>query len=241
MCFHTSNTKTAKENERRFDASFNIPEVFDPYYHFAGYEKRNFYIIKQNEFDNIEPAYWGLMPENLNINERTKYLSEYHTYNARAENIFKSRLYNQFAMNQRCIILSDGFYEPHKVDGSSIPQYCKYKDHGLFAFAGLYSELDDDVYTATIITTIANPFFEKIHNVKKQGTFRMPLVLADYDEVEWLNSDLRQGDIEELLFSFTPKEFEAYPVSQDINYGNRYTNRPDIINKVDYNELNTLF
>ncbi len=197
MCFHTSNTKTSEENQDRFKASFNIPEVFEPYYHLAGYQADYIYIIRQNEFYNIEPSYWGLLPEDYEISERLKFLQKYKTWNSRAEEIFNGRsMSGKHIMDQRCIILVDGFYEPHKTKDAnkkdiSIPHYCKLKDHSLFALAGVYSELDDGLYTASIITKEANPFFAKIHNVKKKGTYRMPLILDAADEDNWLNSDLR--------------------------------------------------
>lgn len=239
MCFHTSNTKTAKENEKRFDATFDNPEVYNPYYHLAGYDKRFIYIIKQDEYYDIVPSYWGLMPEYMNISQRNNWRRS--TWNARAETIFESNLYGMPIREQRCLILADGFYEPHKVKDKSIPHYIRYKDKGLFAFAGIYTELDDGLYTCSIVTVEANDYFSKIHNVKKQGTYRMPLVLDEKDEVEWINPDLREGDVRELLYSFSSKDFEAYPVSIDVNYGNRDKNRPDIIEPVFYEELNTLF
>ena len=239
MCFHVSNTKSAKQNEERFDATFDTPEVYEPYYHLAGYDKRNIYIIKQDEYYDIVPAYWKLLPEYWNISERLKFKGA--TWNARAESIFETSSYKDVIKDQRCLILADGFYEPHKAGGKSIPHYIRYKDKGLFAFAGVYTELYDGLYTCSIVTVEANTFFSSIHNVKKKGTYRMPLVLDEKDEIEWINPDLKEGDIRELLYTFTSKEFEAYPVSIDINYGDRKKNRPDILNPVHYDELNTLF
>ncbi|CAL2094514.1 SOS response-associated peptidase [Tenacibaculum sp. 190524A02b] len=237
MCFHISNTKSAKQNEERFEASFIASEIYEPTYHFTGFENRYMYIIKQDEYDDIQPAYWGLLPEYAKISERKKFLGKYKTYNATAERILKREsMAAKSIMDQRCLILVDGFIEPHYVSGVSIPHYIKYKDHSLFAFAGVYTELDDGLYTATIITTKANDYFASVHNKKKNGSFRMPLVLDQYNEIDWLSGDLNEGDVDELLFSFTKKEFEDYPVSKKVEKGN--VNYPEILERVDYSELN---
>ncbi len=237
MCFHLSNTKTKKQNEKRFDASFVAPEEYEQYFHFAGYENKNMWIIKQNEYDEIHPASWGLLPEYLNPNKRNEFLRKYKTYNATSERIISgSGIASKFIMEQRCLILIDGFFEPHYAGGKSIPHYIKYKDHSLFAFGGVYTQLENDTYTTTIITREANEFFSSIHNKKKKGTFRMPLVLERETEVDWLSDDLFEGDVNELLNSFTKNEFEAYPVSKNIEKGN--VNYPEILSKVEYSELN---
>ena len=220
MCIHTSNTKTAKQNEERFEAEFSVPGVYEPYYKLSGYEfqysekPRNLFIIRQNNYDQIDPAYWSLVPEHFDLSQRKGW--KYHTYNSRADNILskKTKAAN-FINNQRCIILADGVFEPHNRGDIKYPCYIKHGDHSLFALAGVYSELDDGLFTASIITVEANPFFAEIHNTLKQGTYRMPLVLDPSDEVNWLSDDLMQGDIESLLYSFTSKEFVSYPVIKE--------------------------
>lgn len=218
MCFSKSNTKTAKENEKRFDAKFQHPEVYEPYYKISGYDiktdnPRKIYIIRQNNTDFIEPAYWSLLPENYDISKAKEW--SYSTYNSRANKILtKQTKAANFIENQRCIILADGVFEPHDRGDVKYPCYIKHEDHSLFALAGVYTELDDGLYTASIITVDANPFFAKIHNKKKEGTFRMPLILDEKDESDWLSNDLNETAINEMLFSFTSKPFVSYPVQK---------------------------
>ncbi len=220
MCLHFSNTKTAKENEDRFDASFNIPEVYEPFYKRSGYDikykdgPKHIYIIRQNNYDFIEPAYWSLLPEYFDISKVKEF--KYNTYNAKADKILTNRnKAANFINDQRCIILADGVFEPHDRGDIGYPCYIKHEDHSLFALAGVYSELDDGLFTASVITVEANPFFAEIHNKKKEGTFRMPLVLDPNDEINWLYDDLMRGDIENLMYSFTSKKFVSYPVKKE--------------------------
>lgn len=60
----------------------------------------------------------------------------------------------------------------------------KLKSSNLFAFAGLYEKWNtpegNPLYTCTIITTKPNELMEDIHD-------RMPVILTDKNEKEWLN------------------------------------------------------
>ena len=246
MCFHLSNTKkNPEELEHRFDAVFEYPDQYEPYYHFNGWETKNLYIITQDNPDTIQLASWGLLPTNYDLSNRKDFLIKTNTLNATKERLFDSRLYSQFINHQKCLIIADGLYEPHKVTGvkGSIPYYFRYKDRSLFAFAGLYSEVEDkkQSLSATIITTEANKQFKEIHNSpNKFGSYRMPLVLDRNDEYDWLWST-KNNDIEELLNTFTKKKFDAYSVSRDLFSNKVNSNREGIIEEVQYPELNTLF
>lgn len=242
MCFHASLTKKEKEIEQRFTVTSESLIGYKPYYHFNGFEQKHLYIIKQNEEDVITPSYWGLMPDDYNIYQRTGFLKKTNTLNARAEGLFDSPLFKTPTINNRCLIIADGFFEPHSRDNKTFPHYIHYKDNGLFAFAGIYTKTVDNSYTSSIITTIANPFFKEIHNkTNRLGEYRMPLVLDKKDELEWLNPNLSETQIRELLFTFTSEEFEAYPVSKDVINSHIVSNRADILQRVNYDELNTLF
>lgn len=183
---------------------------------------------------------WGLVPS-FALKNIPKYYKDYNTLNARSENIFTSRTYKGAIRDRRCLIIADGFFEPHHRDNVSYPHFCHLKDDSLFAFAGIYSEIDDGVYSCSILTTAANDFFAEIHNVKK----RMPLVLNDQFEEEWLRNDLTEPNIKELMrVGFTTDEFEAYPVSKDLYKKKEPKDVPWAVSKVEYPELggqNTLF
>ena len=147
-------------------------------------------------------------------------------------------LYSQFINWQRCLIFADGLYEPHTISGvkRKVPYYFKEKNHDLFAFAGIYSVIDDNsqrpIYSASIITTEANQMFKEIHNKpNKLGSYRMPLILDPSNYWEWLNeTDLK--NVKGLLNSFTSQELITYPVSQDLFSNKIDTNQPSIIREV---------
>ena len=144
---------------------------------------------------------------------------KYNTLNAKSETLFSSGTYKKSAADKRCLILADGFFEPHKEGKVSIPNFCyiptdAYPDgRDLFVFAGIYNEIDTDAYSCSIITKEANDFFAEVHNVKK----RMPLVLDEGLFKEWFHDGLTESHVSELMeHGFTGKEFKAHPVSRDL-------------------------
>ncbi|CAM1355825.1 SOS response-associated peptidase [Tenacibaculum halocynthiae] len=240
MCYHISNTKKVpRKLEDRFNATFEYPEAYESYYHFNGWETKNLYIIRQEDPETIDFASWGLLPSYYDLSKRSEFLRKTNTLNATRERLFESQLYSQFINWQRCLIIADGLYEPHKDPGvkGSIPYYFQMENHQLFAFAGVYSVIDDGInplYSASLITTEANPLFKKIHNSpNSKGSYRMPLILDQSDEYEWLHCDDNQDTIKTLLHTFTKNEIEAFSVSQDI-FKRVDSNRSDILQPVSY-------
>lgn len=220
MCYKTALDKKAEKIMEITGRPFQFPEAFIPYKHNDAFTKPNLYIIPQDEPNKIFPAVWGLVPDFINTSDSTltpnEYVDRYKTFNARGEEFFEKRSYKSSAENQRCLILADGFYEPHHYKGKSQPFYCYLKNQELFAFAGLYTKLDEELYTTTIVTVEANETFEIVHNNKR----RMPLVLDSNYENDWI-SNLNKNQVNEIVNSgFTSSEFYYHPVSNEI-YKNR--------------------
>jgi|TARA_R110000823_G_scaffold185666_1_gene318093 putative SOS response-associated peptidase YedK len=240
MCYETSNTKNREQVENYSKAVVSEVLGYKPNYHVSGFSKyTNQYIIPMENKGLIFPTVWGLIPE-FALNDPDTFSKKYNTLNAKRETLFSSIVYRESAKNKRCLILADGFFEPHKEGKVSIPYYCyiptkEYEDgRDMFCFAGIYSEIGIDLYSCSIITTEANDFFSEIHNVKK----RMPLVLDEGLKDEWLNDGLKQNQVEEIMQNgFTSKEFNAYPVSRDLYKRDIDTNNPKILNPVDNNSL----
>jgi len=243
MCYSTALRKKREEIEFKLNnirpASFEIDFEYAPYFHLNGFTHDNLQIIKMDEQDKIYPASWGLVPNQLNM-DIDAFRKEYNTLNAKSEKVFNSRTYSQSAREGRCLILADGFFEPHHQNGVAIPHFCyqptkEHPEGDLFLFAGLYTELDDQLFSATILTVDANPFFSEVHNKKK----RMPLVLnTDFVE-DWLDDGTNEQQLNELMaFGFTKEEFKAHPVSRDLYKKGIDTNKPYIVEPV---EKGTLF
>ena len=235
MCYETALTKKKKEVKENFNKDFANPEQYEIYYHRSGFTHPNLQIVKMNEPNTIYPAEWGYVPS-WGMRDITAFRKKYNTLNIKSETLFQG-VSKEAAFENRCLIIADGFFEPHKTAGNSIPYFCyiptdKYADNrDLFVFGGIYSEVDDDTnqFTCSILTMEANPFFTEVHNVKK----RQPLVLDEELYGEWFNPDLNEENVLELIKNgFTSKEFKAHPVSTDLYKRNLNTNKPYIIEEV---------
>lgn len=235
MCYETALTKMKKQVQAFFHADFAYPKKYESYYHRSGFTYPRLQIIKMEEPDTIYPAEWGYVPR-WGMNDIQSFRKRYNTLNIKSETLFEG-LSKEAASHKRCLIIADGFFEPHKIVGNSIPYFCyipttQYEDQrNLFAFGGIYSEIDIDThkYTCSILTMEANPFFAEVHNVKK----RQPFVIDKGLYNEWFNSQLKEDQVTELIKNgFSSKEFKAHPVSSDLYQRNTDTNKPYILEEV---------
>lgn len=184
MCFHSKQSKSAQELQNRFKAKFENEALFAPSI-YNGFQFPKTPVITNKQPEKIHFFNWGLIPFWAKDDSIKK-----NTLNARIETIHEKPAFRN-VVNNRCLILADGFYEWQWLDDKG-KQKQKYEltlpDNELFAFAGLYSEWTDKstgeiISTYTILTTEANELMSKIHNTKK----RMPVIVsADY-ELTWLN------------------------------------------------------
>ncbi|MBZ9731426.1 SOS response-associated peptidase [Salegentibacter sp. JZCK2] len=234
MCYETSLTKELDFIEDYTDAEILYYGIYEPYYHVSGYTHPNLFCLPMEDPSNIYPMEWGLLPHMADLDIIT-YRKDYNNLIARGETLLQSKLYKEPARQRRCLILADGFFEPHypndNFGGKAVPKYCYLEGRKLFCFAGIYNEFDDEYWNVSLVTTDANDFFSKINNKEK----RMPLVLDPAFEEEWLRKDLSDKGILDLVkYGFIKDEFKAHSVVNfykcDFN-----TNRPEILEKVEEN------
>jgi putative SOS response-associated peptidase YedK len=240
MCYSTTSTKLKlnieTELKPQITAQFEASSNYTPYYRLNGFTHGQLQVITMADKSTIKGAEWGLVPDWAAANPES-FRKKSNTLNARSETIFTKPSYKRSATDKRCLIIADGFFEPHHINGKANPYFCYqpseiYPKGDLFLFAGLYNETN--TLTTTILTTEANAFFAEIHNKKK----RMPLVLDPSYYQEWLNSELKEKDIKELMaVGFSQKEFKAHPVSKNFYKKGIDTNKPYIIKAIDKQTL----
>lgn len=243
MCYSTALRKQRKKIEQRIlskiPAEFSEETNFEPYFHLNGFTHGNLQIITMDNPEQIVDAEWGLIPSWSTHNPEV-FRKKSNTLNARSESVFEKASYKESAENKRCLILADGFFEPHHENGQAIPYFCyqpsrEFPDGDIFLFAGLYNELDDNTITTTILTTEANPFFMEVHNKGK----RMPLIFDPFYYQDWLDDGMSIQNINEIMaIGMDKNEFKAHPVSRDFYKKEVDTNKPYIIKSV---QKNTLF
>ena len=167
---------------------------------------------------------WGLIPHWAKDEKIASKL-----INARAETLLQKLSFAGLVEKNRCIVITDGYYEWKKEGESSIPFYIKSKDDSFLPMAGLYDlwkkPEGNIVYTYTVITVDSNPQIGEIHH-------RMPAILKIEDIEPWINCLKYPFSRVKHLLKPYENELEVYPVSKIVNYSRN--NSPLCIKRIDY-------
>ena len=241
MCAHTSQIQKVEKLEEQYNVKLsdeNQRETFDePHYHIIGFTHSQMLIIPQEKTSVLAAATWGIAPENKKVEELKDYYKKATKFgggiNARSEKAFDHFLYKQSVYKKRCIIPVSAFFEPHDYKGNKYPFIFKPKNKDFLSLAGIYTRIENKV-TFAILTQEASPLFTKIHNKKD----RQPVIFNDEQVSQWLNHDLNQKGIEDLLEShYEEDQLEYYPVSTDLFSPKINSDVEVIMDRVEYQEL----
>ena len=222
MCGRSSLTKTEKEIEERFQATFYSDELeqYNPLPSFNIAPTQMVPVITSEEPDRIHLFRWGLIPfwaKDKSIGAKM--------INARAETLLEKPSFRTLVSRHRCLVPLDGFYEWKKDGVVKVPYRIVTTDNEIFAAAGLWDRwLDTEhqtmVFSFTIITTSPNEMMQSIHD-------RMPAILLPQEESHWLDEEIQAKDAMALLRPYPTENMRAYKVSTLVN--NVRNNTPDLI------------
>ena len=187
-----------KENINNFSANYNISPT-----------QKSPILLNQKGQPIIKNMTWGLVPKWSNdIKIGPKLI------NARIETIDKKPSFKSLLNQNRCIIISDGYYEWKKSNEVSQPYYITSREKKLLLFAGLWTnkKLNTDNFknSFTIITKPSNGEITKIHT-------RIPALL-NYENINaWI--DYKSYDTADALrmLDKTDEKLKFYPISKNIN------------------------
>jgi putative SOS response-associated peptidase YedK len=170
----------------------------------------------------IVRAAWGFVPEWADGRPDVKPL-----INARAETVATKPFFRDAFKRKRCLVLADGFYEWKRAGKGKVPYRIALKTEQPFAFAGIWSAVHDaqgEVHsTFAILTTEANALVAQIHT-------RMPVILREQDEADWLNPSLALDAAQALLVPLPAELLMTYEVSPKVN--SPASNSPDLLQPV---------
>lgn len=199
MCYNVSTKKISKETEKQFKAKIDPAITLPSHYYISGFTNSLLPVLSSMQPELITTNHWGLIPDFCKTEKEAKEL-QYKTLNAKSETVFKLPSFKNSIREKRCLILVDGFYEWRTIGKQKYPYFIQYKDHDVFALGGIFNEWVNkengkQTKTCSIITTPANKLMRKIHNEK----LRMPFILPKGLEHEWLNKNLNENEITELM------------------------------------------
>jgi putative SOS response-associated peptidase YedK len=178
----------------------------------------------------VKPMRWGLIPRWAQDS-----LNPPQFINARSETLTAKRSFSDLIGVNRCIVITDGYYEWRKTASGKRPYYITKPDRNILPMAGLWSQWADSqgvtVFTYTVITTAANHDLEFIHP-------RMPAILTPEELDPWLNCAGVTPDAALPLLHPLHEKLDACPVSPFVN--NVRNNSPRCIER-DNSAPGTLF
>jgi len=212
MCGRSSLTKTEKEIESRFQATFYSEELerYNPLPNYNVAPTQMMPVITQDDAHRLKILRWGLIP--FWAKDRTIGTK---MINARSETLTEKAAFKNLLKSHRCIVPMDGFYEWQKSGNQKVPYRMITTDQDIFGVAGLYDTWKDPdsrevVHSFTVITVGANKLMESIHD-------RMPAILTKSNERMWLDPEIKPQDAVQLLLPYADQDMKAYRVSPKIN------------------------
>ena len=166
-------------------------------------------LLKDAENDwTLRPMRWWLVPY-WSPEPSTKY----SMFNAKSENLTKSRAFREPFKKRRCIVPASGYYEWRKEGGIKVPYYLEPDEEPGFAFAGLWDRWhkgDTIIESCTIVTAAAPDALKSIHN-------RIPVHLTTEQARTWSRVTTTEADLKNMLVPEIRTRIRVTPVSTYVN------------------------
>ena len=237
MCYNVSTKKLSKETEKQFKAKIDPSIKLPSHYYLSGFTNPLLPVISIKQPELISAFNWGLVPNFCKTTKEAKDMS-LKTLNAKSETVFTLPSFKNSIREKRCLILVDGFYEWRTIGKQKYPYFIHYNDNEVFAMGGIFNdwvnkETGEIQNTVSIITTHANASLSKIHNEK----LRMPFILPRDTEHNWLDANLKDNEITELMQPLADGLLEAHTISKLITNRNMNPDTAEVQLKFDYPEL----
>ncbi len=218
---------------------------YDTFVHVVAQSYQKKPVIYREDGKNYMKEFeWGVIAEYMKTPEQVK-KNRQSMCNAKSEKILDKKSYWYRLRKKRCLLLAEGFMEHREVKGwkNKVPYFIRQKNRPVFALMGIYTyapvpdvETGEVRGTFSVVTRAANSVMAQIHNGGPNAG-RMPLMLPKHLELKWLDEELTDDELQEILYFEIPsEELEYYPV-----YSIRTTKeRPDQKNKLDPYEWENL-
>ena len=176
-------------------AAERLAQLLNPFpefdHHFAnGFAHPGMVVYTDAAPRDPQLSFWGLVPAWVKDDAQRKQLWN-QTLLARGETMFDKPAFRTSAMGKRAIVHVEGFYEHHHFGKRTYPYFIRLRDRDHFALAALWEQWKDResgevLHTFSIVTTEADELMRRIHNNPKAEGPRMPLILTEEEEEQWL-------------------------------------------------------
>lgn len=221
MCGRYILVQQVETLEKRFNAVFDTPELYEPGYNIGPGKMAP--VITNEQPDKIQLMRFGLTPFWA---KKTMYLINARTEgdNNKENNpdykggkgIAQKPAFRKPIRSQRCLVPADAFIEGTTEERLSKPfvVYLKEKVRP-FSFAGIWDTWQDPdsgvlTHSFAIITTVANLLMQQLPH------HRSPVILAPHQEGKWLRNQAPLADVLRLLKPYNSEQMNAYPIAPTI-------------------------
>ena len=183
------------------------PDNYLPNYNIA--PTQNSPILIDNEKRIVKPMRWGLIPSWAKDEKFGARM-----INARIETITEKPSYRNIVSTNRCIVITDGYYEWKKDGNTKIPYYIKDSNNKLLTMAGLYDVWKHPngylIPTYTVLTKEAQNDIATIYG-------RMPVILPQEHLDKWLKTESFSVSTALEIAKHSKPTLEKYCVSSFVN------------------------
>src|SRR4051812_32831625 len=122
MCYFNSLSKDKLVLEHRFEAYVDNEEEFEPIYYGNGFSFLKWPVITNEDPKKIQLYNWGLVPKWAKDKAAADQIRT-KTLNAIGEEVWEKNSYKHAIAQNRCLVLSDGFFEWMHVGTEKYPHY----------------------------------------------------------------------------------------------------------------------
>ena len=181
-------------------------EDYKPSYNIAP-TQNSVVMVQERGYNIVRSMRWGLIPA---WSKNKLYGSK--MINARIETVTTKPSFKNLIPKNRCIVLSNGYYEWKQSGGKKEPFFIQIKGGGLMFFAGLWttwSMSSKRIFTYTILTKKAQENISAIHD-------RMPALIDKSKAEMWINLDNKFSEVEQELTEIK-EVLNYYQVSDFVN------------------------
>lgn len=234
MCYNLSTVDSKDTDEMTDDNAlrkyYHELNKFEKHYFLSGHDHPELPVITK---EGIQLYRWGIIPPWTKDEFGVKELGS-KTLNAIGEEVFEKPSYKDPILQSRGILLVSGFFEWHDINKKKYPYFIRPKHNHYFAI-GTINNTWHQLRCFSILTTVANPLMQNIHNIKK----RQPLIVSINNIEDWLSHDLSKDQIQSLIATSPADDMEAYTVTNLINNTRNFRDIPEVLKEVHYPELQT--
>ena len=134
--------------------------------------------------------------------------------NARSETIQEKPSFQNLINQNRCVVITDGYYEWKRKSDGSQPFYISHPENKLLPMAGLWTTWESStskiIHSYTVITTSPQKEIRHIHN-------RMPAILNPMAIDEWIHCEKTPSNQAMTNLVSMVKPLAFHPVSSFVN------------------------